>query len=86
MSFQFPLREQQYNACMFRNFRRIWPAAVLVVGIYFIPSIHERLARRVDDLRTQVKYFFQPTGPGCFHPDPAGRFCQNLLETSFTVY
>ena len=56
---------------MFRNFRRIWlapVAAVLVIGIYFIPPVHERLARRVDDLRTQVKYFFSPPDQAVFIP------------------
>lgn len=78
MSFQFPLREQQYNACMFRNFRRIWLAAVLVVGIYFIPSIHERLARRVDDLHTQVKYFFSPPDQAVFIPAQQAGFVKTF--------
>jgi tetratricopeptide (TPR) repeat protein len=56
---------------MFKNFRRIWiaPAVVVVVlGIYFIPPVHERMARRVDDVRSQVKYFFDPPEQAVFLP------------------
>lgn len=56
---------------MFKNFRRIWllPIAILLaVGIYFIPPVHDRLARRVDDARTQIKYFFNPPDQAVFLP------------------
>jgi tetratricopeptide (TPR) repeat protein len=56
---------------MFKNFRRIWiaPAVVVVVlGIYFIPPVHERIARRMDDLRSQVKYFIDPPEQAVFLP------------------
>ncbi len=56
---------------MFKNFRRIWlvpMAVVLITGIYFIPPVHDRLARRVDDVRTQIKYYFNPPDQAVFLP------------------
>ncbi len=53
------------------KFRRIWLAPVglvLVIGIYFVPPVHDRLAWRVDDLRTEVKYFFDPPAAAEFVP------------------
>jgi hypothetical protein len=56
---------------MLKNFRRAWiaPIAVaLLVGIYFLPPVQARLAWRLDDLRTQVKYFFNPPDEAVFLP------------------
>ncbi|HEY5983367.1 MAG TPA: C39 family peptidase [Anaerolineales bacterium] len=51
--------------------RRFWlvPAIVLaVVGIYLLPPVHDRLAWRIDDARTQIKYFFNPPDEAIFLP------------------
>jgi len=63
---------------MFKNFisrlrtiNRIWllPIAfVLAIGLYYLPPIHDRLAWRVDDMRTRVKYFFNPPNQAVFQP------------------
>ncbi len=41
---------------------------VLAVGIYFFPPVHSRLAWRVDTLRTQIKYYFNPPEQAIFQP------------------
>jgi hypothetical protein len=56
---------------MSKNFRRIWIAPIalaLAVGIYFIPAVHDHLAWRVDDLRGQIKYLFNPPEQVVFLP------------------
>jgi hypothetical protein len=56
---------------MLKSFRRVWLAPiglVLAVVIYFAPPFHERLARRMDDLHTQIKYYFNPPDQAVFLP------------------
>jgi peptidase C39-like protein len=56
---------------MFRRFRRIWiipMALALAVGIYFVPPVHDRLAWRIEDARTQIKYYFNPPDEAIFLP------------------
>lgn len=43
-------------------------ALVLVIVLYFLPPVHDRLAWRVDDARTRVKYFFNPPDQAIFQP------------------
>lgn len=45
-------------------------AGVLLLGtlIYNLPPIHSRLAWRIDDLRAQIKYFFNPPDEAVFQP------------------
>ena len=43
-------------------------ALILAVGIYFLPPVHDRLATRVDLLRTRVIYFFNPPNEAVFQP------------------
>lgn len=40
----------------------------LAAGLYFLPPIHDRLAWRVDEMRTRVKYFFNPPDQAIFQP------------------
>ncbi len=54
---------------MFRTHKRAWVAlAVLVLGAYFFPPVHDRISNRLDDLRTQTKYFFDPPQDAVFLP------------------
>jgi tetratricopeptide (TPR) repeat protein len=56
---------------MFKNFRRIWLVAVVIVTgmvVYFLPPVHDRLAGRLDDLSAQVRYFFNPPDQAVFQP------------------
>jgi hypothetical protein len=56
---------------MQKYFRYIWVPPLLLIfaiGIYYIPPVHERLAWRVDEVRTRVKYFFNPPDQAVFQP------------------
>jgi len=54
-----------------KNINRMWLipiVLVLAIVIYFLPPVHDRLAWRVDDVRTRVKYFFNPPDQAIFQP------------------
>lgn len=56
---------------MLKNSRRIWLVPIgllLLIGIYFLLPIHERVSRRVADLRGQIKYYFNPPDQAVFLP------------------
>jgi len=56
---------------MRKVFRYLWLSPlvlVLGIGAYFLPPIHDRLSWRLDDLRTNVKYFFSPPDQAVFQP------------------
>ncbi len=60
-----------YNLPMQKRFNRIWAIPVtglLLVGLYFSPPIHSRLAWRVENLGTQIKFFFNPPDEVVFQP------------------
>ncbi len=40
----------------------------LMVAVYFLPPVHDRLAWRVYNLRMQIFYFFNPPGEESFTP------------------
>jgi len=52
----------------FYNFIGIAAVLVLAVGIYYLPPVHSRLAWRIDDLRTRIKYAFNPPDEAVFVP------------------
>jgi tetratricopeptide (TPR) repeat protein len=41
---------------------------ILAVGVYYVPPVHDRLAWRLDDLRSKIKYFFHPPDRAVFQP------------------
>ncbi len=50
---------------------KLWliPLAILfIVGVYFLPPVHDRLSTRVDLLRTRIIYFFNPPNEAVFQP------------------
>jgi uncharacterized protein YvpB len=54
-----------------KNFRRVWLipiGIVLAIGVYFLPPVHDRLAGRLDDLRAQIRYYFNPPDQAVFKP------------------
>lgn len=56
---------------MQNRFSRIWAVPVsllLIIGLYYIPPIHDRLAWRLDSLRTQIKYLVKPPDEAVFQP------------------
>ena len=56
---------------MQNRFNRIWAVPIsmlLIIGLYYIPPIHDRLAWRLDSLRTQIKYLVNPPDEAVFQP------------------
>jgi len=54
-----------------RNVQILLGLAVLVllaIGLYFVPPVHAKLAWRVNDLRTNIIYFFHPPQKVVFQP------------------
>lgn len=40
----------------------------LLLTIYFLPPVHDRLAWRLENLRADIFYFFNPPGETAFSP------------------
>jgi hypothetical protein len=55
---------------MQNRFNRKWaiPAIILLIGLYYVPPIHSRLAWRFESLRTQIKYLINPPDEAVFQP------------------
>ena len=56
---------------MQNRFNRTWAipvALLLIVGFYFVPPVHARLAPRLDALRAQIKYLVNPPEEATFQP------------------
>lgn len=56
---------------MQHRFNRIWavPIVILIlIGLYYIPPIHSRLAWRLDSLRTKIRYLVKPPEEAVFRP------------------
>ncbi|MBN2117795.1 MAG: C39 family peptidase [Anaerolineales bacterium] len=56
---------------MQNRFNRVWaiPISILIiVGLYYVPPIHSRLAWRLESLRTQIRYFVKPPDAAVFQP------------------
>ena len=61
-----------YNDCMHNRSNRIWAIPIsllIIVGLYYIPPIHSRLAWRLESLRTQLKYLVNPPDQAVFQPE-----------------
>ena len=71
-----------YNLCMQNRFNRKWaiPAMIIfVIGMYYVPPIHSRLAWRLESLRTQIKYMINPPDEAVFQPGQ-----QNQIDAAVT--
>ena len=56
---------------MLKRVNRIWAipiSVILIIGIYFIPPVHSRLAWRLELMRTEIKYFINPPEEAVFQP------------------
>ena len=59
----------------------------IMVGLYYLPPIHSRLSWRVDNLRTQIKYYFNPPEEAVFQPsesqstNPASQATLDAMQT-----
>ncbi len=63
-------------------FNRKWaiPAVIIfVIGLYYVPPIHSRLAWRLDSLRTNIKYMINPPDQAVFQPSQQTQI--NLVVT-----
>jgi tetratricopeptide (TPR) repeat protein len=58
---------------------------LLVVGIYFLPPVHSRLAWRLDSLRSSIIYFFKPPDQAVFQPEQQADF-ESILATTRAEY
>ncbi|NOY98851.1 MAG: tetratricopeptide repeat protein [Chloroflexi bacterium] len=71
-----------------RIFLGVIIAIAVLVGLYYLPPVHSRLAWRVDNLRTQIKYYFNPPEEAVFQPsaqEPTGTVAQATLEVLQTL-
>ncbi|HEX2998161.1 MAG TPA: hypothetical protein VHP14_25275, partial [Anaerolineales bacterium] len=56
---------------MQNRFKRVWiiPISILLlVGLYYVPPIHSRLAWRLESVRTQFQYWIKPPDEAVFQP------------------
>lgn len=56
---------------MQNRFNRIWviPISLLIlIGLYYVPPIHSRLAWRLESVRTQIRYMVKPPEEAVFQP------------------
>lgn len=77
-----------YNPSMQKKIKVIWFGPILlllVIGLYYIPPIHSRLAWRLDDLRAQIKFFFNPPNQVVFQPTQQVDF-ESILATTRAEY
>ena len=68
------------------KFNKYWLIPIvllLAVGIYYLPPVHSRLAWRVDALRVQVIYFFNPPDELVF--EPSGDTSPLTIETAIAT-
>ena len=71
------------------NLKWLWllPLGLLLaVGLYFVPPIHERLAWRVDNLRTQINQYFNPPEEAVFQPSQQQIDFDTILATTRAEY
>ena len=73
---------------MQNGFNRIWviPISILLlIGVYYIPPVHSRLAWRLELVRTQIKYFINPPEEAVFQPQqhsPVDIAVTQILQTA----
>jgi len=60
-------------------------ALVLMVGVYYLPPVQSRLAWRVDELYSRIKYFFNPPDQAVFQPAQTYDF-ESILATTRAEY
>ncbi len=79
-----------YNLNMQNRFNRLWVIPItilLLVGLYYVPPVHSRLAWRVDDLRTKIKFFFNPPAEAVFQPSGAANLTiETVIGTTRAEY
>ena len=77
-----------YNDFMQNGFNRIWAVPIsifLIIGIYYIPPVHDRLAWRLELVRTEIKYFLNPPEEAVFQlqrQSPVDIAVTQMLQTA----
>ena len=75
---------------MQKYFRYIWVIPlllILTIGVYYIPPVHDRLAWRIDEARTRMKYFFNPPDQAVFQPGGSTDFTiETVIATTRAEY
>lgn len=63
------------------SFKLLIPILILLgIGIYFIPPVHTRLAPRLDEIRTRIKYLINPPDEATFQPQQQSQVDVALTE------
>jgi len=73
---------------IFRKKKYLWYiplALVLLVGVYYLPPVQSRLAWRVDELFSRIKYFFNPPDQAVFQLAKTDNF-ESILATTRAEY
>jgi len=55
--------------------------AVLAVGVYFIPPVHDRLSWRLLNLRAKIFYFFNPPEEVSFSPEQQAEMAEIVKQS-----
>ena len=71
----------------FNRFLLIPIGILLLIGSYYLPPIHSRLAWRVDELRAKVKLYFNPPDKVVFQPSGAANLSiETVILTTRAEY
>ncbi len=73
---------------IFSKKKHLWfiPIALLLLaGVYYLPPVHSRLAWRVDDAYSRIKYFFNPPDQADFQLEQTDNF-ESILATTRAEY
>jgi uncharacterized protein YvpB len=73
---------------MQNRFNRIWAipiAILLLIGIYYLPPVHDRLAWRLESLRTQIRYMIKPPDEAVFMPTQQSALQTVVAETMYAA-
>jgi hypothetical protein len=63
----------------------IFSLLALMLAIYFLPPVHERLSWRVASLRTRVMHYFNPPGEAAFSPGQQDQMAAIVNQTMTAV-
>jgi hypothetical protein len=69
------------------RWRFVLLAFALAIGFYYLPPVHSRLAWRLDDLRTRIKYILNPPDEAVFQPGgQTGLTIETVIATTRAEY
>ncbi len=65
-----------------RNWLALPILIVFGIGVYYIPPVHDRLAWRLDDLRSSVIYYFKPPSQAVFQPEISQQVAIDMIVSA----